>query len=85
MAKQAVSANISTSKVDEAYKLARRHGALGFKLLGGGGGGCVFLLVEPERKPLFVNRLTQDLGFTHIPFNYEFEGVKTVYYDRAYL
>jgi D-glycero-alpha-D-manno-heptose-7-phosphate kinase len=41
---------ISTELIDRLIKVTRRTGALGAKVCGAGGGGCVFFLVEPEAK-----------------------------------
>jgi D-glycero-alpha-D-manno-heptose-7-phosphate kinase len=38
---------ISTPVIDRIISSARRHGALGGKVCGAGGGGCVALLIEP--------------------------------------
>lgn len=38
--------HISTPAIDDLVKIARRAGALGGKVCGAGGGGCVFFLVE---------------------------------------
>lgn len=38
---------VSTSELEDLCALARRAGALGAKLTGGGGGGCVIALVAP--------------------------------------
>ncbi len=48
--KKKLSDGISNSTVDRAYDLAHRHGALGGKLMGAGGGGFLFFLVPPERQ-----------------------------------
>lgn len=37
---------ISTPLIDRLIALARRHGSLGAKVCGAGGGGCVFFLVD---------------------------------------
>ncbi|MDI1475663.1 mevalonate kinase [Polyangium sp. y55x31] len=39
---------VSTSEIEELCGLARSAGALGAKLTGGGGGGCVIALVPPS-------------------------------------
>ncbi|MBM3728207.1 MAG: GHMP kinase [Acidobacteria bacterium] len=41
---------ISTPLIDRLIAAARRQGALGGKVCGAGGGGCVIFLVEPEAK-----------------------------------
>jgi D-glycero-alpha-D-manno-heptose-7-phosphate kinase len=41
---------ISTPAIDGIIAAARRNGALGGKVCGAGGGGCVMLMVEPEAR-----------------------------------
>jgi D-glycero-alpha-D-manno-heptose-7-phosphate kinase len=41
---------ISTPLIDTLVETTRRHGALGAKVCGAGGGGCVFFLTEPEAR-----------------------------------
>lgn len=48
--KKALSPRVSAAPIDRLYDLARRHGALGGKLLGAGGGGFMLLFVPPERQ-----------------------------------
>ncbi len=49
-AKRRVSTKISTPRIDELYSLARKHGALGGKITGAGGGGFLLLYCEPDRQ-----------------------------------
>lgn len=48
--KQLVRLGVSHPILDELCKLALMHGALGAKLTGAGGGGCVIALATPENK-----------------------------------
>jgi D-glycero-alpha-D-manno-heptose-7-phosphate kinase len=41
---------ISTPLIDQLVATTRRNGALGAKVCGAGGGGCVFFLTEPDAK-----------------------------------
>jgi D-glycero-alpha-D-manno-heptose-7-phosphate kinase len=41
---------ISTELIDRLVTVTRRIGALGAKVCGAGGGGCVFFLVEPDAR-----------------------------------
>jgi mevalonate kinase len=43
---------VSTPRLDHACMCARRAGALGAKLTGGGGGGCVIALCDAEAAPV---------------------------------
>src|SRR5207302_6685241 len=50
--KKRLAAGISNPQIDELYELACRHGALGGKLAGAGGGGFLMLYCEePHRRP----------------------------------
>jgi D-glycero-alpha-D-manno-heptose-7-phosphate kinase len=41
---------IATPFIDELIALGRRHGALGAKVCGAGGGGCVLFMTSPEAR-----------------------------------
>ena len=78
VAKKGLSNLISNSEVDQAYDAARSAGAIGGKLIGAGGGGFLLLYVPPERQARVRSALP---GLIHVPFQFEFEGSKTVFYD----
>ncbi|MDA3922704.1 MAG: hydroxymethylglutaryl-CoA reductase, degradative [Salinisphaera sp.] len=40
---------VSSWEIEELVEIARRHGALGAKLTGGGGGGAMIAVAEPDR------------------------------------
>ncbi len=58
-----------------------KHGAIGGKLLGAGGGGCFLFMIEPENRPLFLGDLHQ-YGLITIPFAFEMGG-STVLLETA--
>ena len=66
--KKSLGNQISNNKIDELYELAIANGAIGGKILGSGGGGCLLLFVEPHLqnkiKDLFKN-------LVYIPFEFE--------------
>jgi len=47
--KKSLSSNISNSIIDELYKAGMNSGAMGGKILGAGGGGCIMFLASPEK------------------------------------
>jgi D-glycero-alpha-D-manno-heptose-7-phosphate kinase len=49
MLKRALADGITTEAIDDWYQRARRHGAIGGKLLGAGGGGFLLLYAHPDR------------------------------------
>ncbi|BBM84039.1 mevalonate kinase [Candidatus Uabimicrobium amorphum] len=52
---------VSCSEIDFVCDEARRHGALGAKLTGAGGGGCVIVLVEKQQPQL--QEILEQRGF----------------------
>lgn len=46
--KKSLSSGISNSAIDELYLNAKQNGAWGGKVLGAGGGGCLFFIAPPE-------------------------------------
>jgi D-glycero-alpha-D-manno-heptose-7-phosphate kinase len=66
---------ISTPLIDTLVAATRRAGALGAKVCGAGGGGCVFFLVEPEAKAK-VERVIEEAGATVLPVKVAPRGVR---------
>jgi D-glycero-alpha-D-manno-heptose-7-phosphate kinase len=54
--------NISTPEIDRLIKVTRRAGALGAKVCGAGGGGCVFFLVKQGAKPSVIKAIEKAGG-----------------------
>jgi mevalonate kinase len=52
---------VSTPALDRLISAARDAGALGAKLTGGGGGGCVVAVIEPDGEE--VLRAVREAGF----------------------
>ena len=73
LAKKKRSKNMSNLRIDELYEGARKHGAIGGKLIGAGGGG--FLLFYTENKRQLRDYMTGE-GLTELRFNFDFEGAK---------
>ncbi|GAB4356596.1 MAG: hypothetical protein OHK0021_00930 [Bryobacter sp.] len=68
---------ISTELIDALVAKTRRAGAVGAKVCGAGGGGCVFFLVEPGTKEK-VSRVATELGARVLDFRVAPQGVKVV-------
>lgn len=75
--KRSLAKEISTSQVDRIYETARRHGAIGGKLLGAGGGGFIVFFVDPSNQSAVVRALS---GLIRVPFRFENEGSRIIYY-----
>lgn len=73
--KKARSPGMSNSRIDEYYELARRHGALGGKLIGAGGGG--FLMFYTEEKSRLRRAMTQ-AGLREVRFGFDFDGTRVL-------
>jgi D-glycero-alpha-D-manno-heptose-7-phosphate kinase len=77
MLKRGLSETTSPPEVDQIYETARKHGAIGGKLLGAGGGGFIALFVEPEKQ----GEVCRVLGhLIRVPFKFEQDGSRIIYY-----
>ena len=79
-AKRAISSDISTPFIDEAYALARQNGALGGKIAGAGGGGFLLLFCRPKDQNK-VREAMIKLKLREMAFQLDFQGAKTVVND----
>ena len=77
MIKRKLTNKITTSQIDSVYKKALDAGALGGKILGAGGGGCLLLFVEPEKQDRVRKKLNNLL---HIPICFDRLGSQIIYY-----
>ncbi len=57
--KKSLASNVSSSTIDTLYQSAIHAGASGGKILGAGGGGCLFLLALPEKHDNIRTRLKE--------------------------
>ncbi len=73
--KRSISSEISTDAIDSVYIKAMSAGALGGKLLGAGGGGCLLFYVPKEKQESVRNALS-DLH--EVKFRFENEGTKII-------
>ncbi|MCL5960812.1 MAG: galactokinase [Chloroflexi bacterium] len=69
------SAQMSNGHIDEWYRLALEHGALGGKLIGAGGGG--FLMFYAEDK-VHLRQAMREAGLQEVRFRFDFEGTKVI-------
>jgi D-glycero-alpha-D-manno-heptose-7-phosphate kinase len=65
---------ISTPAIDRLVSVTRKAGALGAKVCGAGGGGCVFFLVEHGARDM-VSRVIEDAGAEVLPVKVAPHGV----------
>lgn len=76
--KRGIAEGISSDSIDDQYARAIKAGALGGKLLGAGGGGFLLFYVPREKHEDVKAALKDQL---HVPFQFENEGTKVVFYQ----
>lgn len=75
IAKRELASKITSAQIDNLYETARKHGAVGGKLLGAGGGGYMLIMLEPGRRHECAKALA-DAGGLIVPFDFEKEGLQ---------
>jgi D-glycero-alpha-D-manno-heptose-7-phosphate kinase len=75
-AKRRMSAKISNPLIEEMYSEARKHGALGGKITGAGGGGFILFYCQFENK-LRVSEALIRMGAIPKEFAFEGHGLQT--------
>lgn len=66
---------MSNPKIDEAYEIALKNGALGGKLIGAGGGGFLMFYCENGTKPKLIQAM-QKVGLRWERFRFDHDGAK---------
>jgi D-glycero-alpha-D-manno-heptose-7-phosphate kinase len=74
--KRRVSPLISNSRIDECYDIAIRHGALGGKVTGAGGGGFILFFCDFNRKHRVIDAL-EHAGAVVTEFSFDTKGLTT--------
>ena len=69
-------AKTTNPKIDRWYRIARKNGAIGGKIMGAGGGGF-FLFYCTNSSWKLINALKME-GLRHVPFNFDYSGTKVV-------
>jgi D-glycero-alpha-D-manno-heptose-7-phosphate kinase len=80
MIKKSMASQISSAQIDEWYAAARRHGALGGKILGAGGGGFLLVCAPPDRHRDIASALPE---LRVVPVALEPQGSKIVYVEEG--
>jgi len=75
--KKHLSSKVTNTDINNLYDNALKHGAIGGKLLGAGGGGFMLLFVKPENRKKLSLALK---NFLEVKFRFENEGSQIVYY-----
>jgi D-glycero-alpha-D-manno-heptose-7-phosphate kinase len=69
------SRGMSNPKIDEWYELGRKHGAIGGKLVGAGGGGFLMFYAEDRKR---LRQAMAQAGLEEVRFRFDFEGTKVL-------
>ncbi len=77
--KREINNNITTSKIDNIYREAKKNGALGGKLLGAGGGGFLLFYIKENNKKKFLNK---NRNLVNIPFNFSTKGSEIIFEQK---
>jgi D-glycero-alpha-D-manno-heptose-7-phosphate kinase len=72
--KKQVNRAISNERIDIIYKKARDEGAIGGKLLGAGGGGYMFFIIDPNKKHVFIKNLYK-INIENVDFDIDKQGL----------
>jgi len=74
--KKNLSNDVSSSRIDALYQIAKRNGALGGKIMGAGGGGFFMFYSESGKKKL-RDAMTKE-GLKEVRFRFDYEGSKAL-------
>jgi len=74
--KKKMAKQITNTTIDTLYEAARRHGALGGKILGAGGGGYLLLYCDFDKKHVVAEEL-EKLGGQAVQFTFDRHGLQT--------
>jgi D-glycero-alpha-D-manno-heptose-7-phosphate kinase len=75
--KKRLAEGITNPQIDAWYELAKRHGAIGGKISGAGGGG--FLTLYCERNTSQLREAMRAAGLRQLNFRFDFEGSKVIF------
>lgn len=76
-AKKRLAAGVTNPQIDAWYDLAKRHGAIGGKISGAGGGGFLTLYCEGDTTEL--REAMRAAGLRQLNFRFDFEGSKVIF------
>ena len=80
--KKQMSPRITTPMIDEAYAEAMKHGAIGGKITGAGGGGFMLFYCRPGARHRVAGRL-RSMGLQEADFAFENAGLRTWTYVES--
>jgi D-glycero-alpha-D-manno-heptose-7-phosphate kinase len=73
-ARKKLAPSITTEEIENLIRFGFERGAKAAKVCGAGGGGCVFLMIDPDKRTKLQND-AQQAGFRLLDFNLSSEGL----------
>lgn len=77
LAKKKFVKGVTNERIDRIYETALKHGAMGGKLTGAGGGGHMLLYCERPKQQTVIEKM-ESLGLTHVKFSFNSDGPKVL-------
>lgn len=77
--KQSMASTITNGTINKYYEMGLKNGALGGKLLGAGGGGCLLFYCQKENQKKLIKALSD---LRHIPFSFCDKGSEIIFQDK---
>ena len=74
--KKQLARQITSQSIDLLYETARKHGALGGKILGAGGGGYLLVYCPFDKKHIIATEL-EEIGGQVVKFGFDEKGLQT--------
>ncbi len=78
--KKRISGEISNSRIDELYSIARNHGAIGGKITGAGGGGFLLLYCERDCQQAVRDAFAK-MHVRELTFEFDAQGAQVIVDD----
>lgn len=75
-AKKQQSTLITNRRIDDIYDFAKKHGALGGKITGAGGGGFMMFYCNGNKEHIVAEKL-REIGLQPLTFTFDHDGLQT--------
>ena len=79
--KKSISSKISNYKIEKYYKIAKRNGSTGGKVLGAGGGGFLLIYASRHKKQKILKSLN---SLFRLEFSLDFEGTRITHHNKIF-
>lgn len=73
--KRQISPDMSSSGIDSWYEWGLKHGAIGGKVVGAGGGGFILFVAKEDKRKELIHTMA-NAGMRFMDFRFDFDGVK---------